>query len=338
MRPFNLFPPAVLCVFILSSSCKDNTAGCPADSDILTSFVSETGDIALVTNSGEAYLQSDDGCTFLEQYFTPGFEDIYVFTDDEIFVTTDDGSLFPVTNTFYDEVNEYTVLQDAIILSTDDSTLHWNSFVLQSPLAPSVEDYVALRACLLNNTCDFLDNRIDIVSDPENITNKVFQFTAVPPSANMVTSKSSIERTFNYFVKGMNLWYEAKYYIADGMPYSIADFENSYFNESPGPRIVFNGNALAIENKFGDKIKYYQDTPVAFQTGEWVTVKVHFLFSETNNGYIELWQNGIRIMEVTGINLPLFNSIQNSLEVGISATQTGCVLLVDDVRLSPVPF
>ncbi|MBK9504013.1 MAG: hypothetical protein IPO03_01165 [Bacteroidetes bacterium] len=65
---------------------------------------------------------------------------------------------------------------------------------------------------------------------------------------------------------------------------------------------------------------------------------MHFMFSETNNGYIELWQNGIRIMEVTGINLPLFNSIQNSLEVGISATQTGCVLLVDDVRLSPVPF
>jgi hypothetical protein len=64
----------------------------------------------------------------------------------------------------------------------------------------------------------------------------------------------------------------------------LLTMKNSYFNESPGPRIVFNGNALAIENKFGDKIKYYQDTPVAFQTGEWVTVKVHFLFSETNNG------------------------------------------------------
>lgn len=338
MRPFNPFHLAVLCVFILSSSCKDNTAGCPADADILTSFVTETGDIALVTNSGEAYLQSDDGCTYLEQYFTPGFGEIYVFGEDEIFVTTDDGSLFPVTNNFYDEVNNYTVLQDAIILSTDDSTLHWNSFVLQSPLAPTVEDYVALRACLLTNTCDFLDNRIDIVSDPENIANQVFQFTAVPPSANMVTSKSSIERTFNYFVKGMNLWFEAKYYIAEGMPYSIADFENSYFNESPGPRIVFNGDALAIENKFGDKIKYYQNTPITFPKAEWVTVKVHFLFSENNTGFIELWQNGIKIIDVSGINLPLFNSIQNSLEVGLSATSEGGVLLVDDIRLSTVPF
>lgn len=338
MRPFNPFHLAVLCVFILSSSCKDNSTGCPADADILTSFVSETGDIALVTNSGEAYLQSDDGCTYLEQYFTPGFEEIYAFGEDEIFVTTDDGSLFPVTNNFYDEVNDYTVLQDAIILSTDDSTLHWNSFVLQSPLAPTVEDYVALRACLLTNTCDFLDNRIDIVADPENIANQVFQFTAVPPSANMVTSKSSIERTFNYFVKGMNLWFEAKYYIAEGMPYSIADFENSYFNESPGPRIVFNGDALAIENKFGDKIKYYQNTPITFPKAEWVTVKVHFLFSENNSGLIELWQNGIKIIDVSGINLPLFNSIQNSLEVGLSATSEGGVLLVDDIRLSAVPF
>ena len=338
MRQISALSCVLLCTAILSSSCKDKNSGCPLDEDVLTTINFESGDIGIVTYSGEAYVQSDNGCTFLEQYFTAGFEDIYVFEGDDIYVTADDGSLFPVTNTFFDDVENYEVLQDAIILSNSDTALHWNSFVLQSPLAPTVESYVDLRACILNNTCDFLDNRIDIVTDPENSDNHVFQFSAEPPSANMITSKSSIERTFNYFTKGMDLWFEAKYYISDGMPYSIADFENSYFNESPGPRIVFNDGALAIENKFGDKIKYFQETPVAFPNDQWVTVKIHLTFSETATGKIELWQDGVSILNVTGINLPLINSIQNSLEVGISSTPYGCVLLVDDIRLSPEPF
>ncbi len=331
---------AGLCLFILvmSSSCKNKNEGCPADDDILTSFVSETGDVGIVTNSGEAYLQTEEGCSFLVQYFTPGFENIYVETDSGLYITVDDGSLFPVTNTFFDDVEDYTILQDAIAMSTADTTLHWNSFVLQSPLAPEVEDYVALRQCLLAGTCDFLDNRIDVTIDPVNAMNHVFQFTAMPPTANMVTSKSSIERTFNYFTKGMDLWFEAKYYIVSGMPYSIVDFENSYFDMSPGPRVVFNGNTLAIENKFGDKIKYFPTAPPPVPINAWFTVKVHFKFSETNTGIIQLWQNNLLIMDITGINLPLFNSIQNSLEVGASASSIGCVLLVDDIRLSPLPF
>lgn len=338
MLKFSYLTISVCSLLLLSSSCKNNNLGCPSADETLTTFATETGDVGIVTQSGEGYVQTDAGCEFYVQYFTPGFDDVYVSTDTGLYITVDDGSLFPVTNSFFEDVTAYDNFIDAIATSTADTNLHWNSFVLQSPLAPEVEDYVALRICLLNGTCDFLDNRIDIVSDPDNASNKVFQFSAVPPSADMITSKCSIERTFNYFTKGMDLWYEAKYYIVSGMPYSLVDFENSYFDQSPGPRVVFNGNALAIENKFGEKTKYYQNSPINFPTGEWVTLKVHFIFSETNTGIIQLWQNGNLIINTTGINLPLFNSIQNSLEVGISASSIGCVLLVDDVRLSPDPF
>jgi hypothetical protein len=327
-----------LTIVALSSSCKNKDAGCPADDDVLTTLVFESGDVGIVTNSGEAYIQNEDGCSFLVQYFTPGFEDIYIETDSGLFITTDDGSLFEVTNAFFDDVESYTVLQDAIATSTADTNLHWNSFVLQSPLAPEVENYVDLRLCLMAGTCDFLDNRIDIVVDPTNASNHAFQFTAVAPTANMVTSKSSIQRTFNYFTKGMDLWYEAKYFIVSGMPFSLVDFENSYFDMSPGPRVVFSGNTLAIENKFGDKIMYYPASPPEVPVGEWFTVKVHLQFSDTNSGIIQLWQDGEVLLDINGINLPLFNSIQNSLEVGLSASSIGCVLLVDDVRLSPEPF
>jgi len=338
MRNLNFTGANLIAVILSVSSCRDATTGCPDEQDVLTSFVSETDVTGIVTNSGEAYIQDDNGCTFLVQYFTPGFDSIYIFSDSGLYIQTEEGDLFPVTNSFFDDCENYDTFLDLMATSIEDTDKHWNSFVLQSPLAQTVDEYVDLRACILNETCDFLDNRIDVVSDPVNASNTVIQLTSVAPSENMITAKSSIERTFNYFNKGMDLWFEAKYFIVSGMPFSFADFENSYFDQSPGPRIIVDGNALAIENKFGDKIEYIPLAAPEIPLGQWFTIKVHFQFSETNTGIIELWQDGVLLMSITGINLPLFNSIQNSLEVGVSSTSVGCVLLVDDIRLSPEAF
>lgn len=333
------YPYPFLCALaILVASCGDKQAGCPAEGDILDTFLSETGETGIITQSGEAYVQDDQGCTFLVQYFTEGWDDIYVFTDTGMYVQTDEGDLFPITNTFYDDFEPYGTFTDLIATSVDDTDLHWNSFTLQSPLAPTIESYVALRNCILDGSCDFLDNRFDLVADPEDPDDQVLQCTAVAPSADMVTSKSSIERTFNYFNAGMDLWFEARYYIVSGYPFSLADFENRSFDQSPGPRIVLSGNKLAIENKFGDKLMYYPPAAPEVPVGEWFTVKVHFRFSTTEDGVIELWQNNALILSTSGINLPVGNSVQNSLETGVTATNIGCVLLVDDVRLSPEPF
>ena len=306
---------------------------------MLASFVVETGETAILTQSGEAYVQDHNGCTFLLQYFTPGWDDIYVETDSGIYITTDEGDLFAIENSFIDDMEVYTAFPDMIAMSIDDTLKHWTSFTLQSPLAPTLEAYVALRACILYGSCDFLDNRQDISTDPADATNQVLKCTAVPPSADMVTSKSSIERGFIYFKEGDDLWFESRFFISSGMPFSLVDFENRYFDQSPGPRLIISGNKLAIENKFEEKITYYPpevapDVPV----GEWFTVKVHLTFSTNNSGVIEVWQNNTLVMSVNGVNLPLGNSIQNSLEIGVTATDIGCVLLVDDVRLADAPF
>jgi len=50
-------------------------------------------------------------------------------------------------------------------MSVSDTNLYWNSFTLQSPAAPEVSDYVALRQCILNGTCTFIDNKIELVAD-----------------------------------------------------------------------------------------------------------------------------------------------------------------------------
>jgi hypothetical protein len=67
-------------------------------------------------------------------------------------------------------------------------------------------------------------------------------------------------------------------------------------------------------------------------------VKIHLKFSAANNGIVQLWQNGNLIIDKSGITLPLSNSIQNSLEVGISATSNNSILWVDDIRISDTEF
>lgn len=327
---------AGLLLLILNLNCKKDGV-CPEESDILDSFTTEDGITGFVTTDGKAYIEDNNGCNFYVQYFNPGYDSIYVFTDSGIYINTEDGP-FPVSNNFFEDFENYEQFIDIITMSITDTNLYWNSFTLQSPLAPEIQDYVDLRNCILAGTCGFLDNTIQIITDPTNDLNKVIQFYSVASTGNMITAKCSIDKQSNYFVKGMNLWYEAKYYIVNGMPYSLVDFENSYFDQSPGPRVVIEDNKLAIENKFAEKITYYPTSGLAVPTNQWFTVKVHFYLSDEQDGIIEMWQDGNLILSTTGINIPLSISIQNSLELGISATDIGATLLVDDVRLSEFPF
>jgi hypothetical protein len=157
----------------------------------------------------------------------------------------------------------------------------------------------------------------------------------------MITSKSSIESTITFFRKGENVWFEGKYLIASSqLPYSLVDFENQWFNLSPGPRLVIIDGALAIENKFGLKVMYKQQRSPTLQLprGQWVNIKVHIGYNNDNTGVVEVWQDGVRIIAASGVTLPTPNSIQTNLEVGITATDNAAEVLVDDIRLSSKPF
>jgi len=66
-------------------------------------------------------------------------------------------------------------------------------------------------------------------------------------------------------------------------------------------------------------------------------VRFHVTLSERADGVVELWQDGIKIVDARGQTLPLAHSIYNSLEVGISAHSFGqqpSTLYVDDVSIS----
>lgn len=332
---------ALLCLACYALvSCNGSAvapSSCPQEKDILSTIIDADGTTYTVATDGYVYKMNGSACERFLKYFEPGFEDAnYVRRGDTVYYTTPQG-LFPARNSFTETWDRYGAFADMFIQAKEHSDRFWNTMTLQSPLAPTVSDYVALRTCILNGTCSFRDNRIDVVQDPQNASNKVMRFTAVAPSAGMVTSKASIESTTAYFKRGSNLWFEARYLFASTLPYSIADFESGWFDQSPGPRIVISGGAFAVENKFGNKLMFRQSAPVPIPIGTWVTVKIHLVFHE-EHGRIELWQDDVRILAVDAPTLPLLIAVQNNVEVGISATSQACVVYVDNVRLSPLPL
>lgn len=66
---------------------------------------------------------------------------------------------------------------------------------------------------------------------------------------------------------------------------------------------------------------------------EWFTLKVHLKYSNEDDGVIEIWQNGASIISTTGINLPTSNSIQNVLEIGVSASSISYEMQMDNSKI-----
>jgi Polysaccharide lyase len=324
---------------ILFGGCKqEETNDCRSKGAILETFITPEGKEAYIFENGAAFINNNGSCEFVLQYFDPNFlSNNYKVDATGKFLITNEG-LFPVKNEFIDNVQSYSVFTDLFIKSIADTHLYWSGFTLQSPAAKTVSDYVALRKCILDGTCTFFDNKIELASDPLIVTNQVLKFTSVAPTPRMVTAKTSIESEINFFEKDADLWFQADYFLESGTPFSIADFENSYFDEGPGPRVVIRNNVLSVENKFGAKKEYFQSSPVSIPSKKWFTVKVHLKFNNLTAGVIELWQDGIKVISATGINLPTSNSIQNRVEVGVTATSVGCVLFMDNIKISSSPF
>ena len=304
---------------------------------LLENFVDNNGNDIYIYEDGKLSINSNGACEFQFQYFDPNFEtEKYTMNASGTFANSD-SDLIPVKNNFSEDFEKSKFI-DLFSSDVNDPNLFWTSFTLQSPQAKTVSAYVALSKCILEETCDFLDNQITIVEDPTNAENKVLEFNSVAPSADMIVSKCSMQSVLGYFKKGDDLWFEADYYIKDGMPFTLVDFENSYFEGSPGPRVIIRSNALELENKFGAKLQFKSNSTMAIAVREWFTVKVHLKFSNTEDGILELWQDGAKIISAIGINLPTSNSIQNVLEVGISATEESTTLLMDNLRISDTPF
>jgi hypothetical protein len=266
----------------------------------------------------------------------------YVERDGQIFRRSDAGELFAVKRTFTEDFENLSSMRDLIGLERG-----WTTFTLQSPKVPDVRSYIALRNRILKEGGGFVDNRIEPVTERAHGGRGALKMVSTERSRGMVTCKASLSTELMHFVKGDDVWYSAWYYVPEGgpLPSTWMDLETTWLHEHPGIRIMTTGGGrfLCVELKWAGKPVYRQTRgrEVPFPTGRWVQVKTHFKLSEKDDGVVELWQDGEKIIDARGQTLVLSHAIYNSLEVGISAysEQKGdCTLFVDDVRLSSEPL
>jgi hypothetical protein len=279
---------------------------------------------------------------FIQQVYDPDFyAKNYVERNSVIFRKAANGNLVPVRQQFTDGFEHAKPVREWIGPDTG-----WTAFTLQSPKAPSVKDYVGLRNRILKGQSDFLDNRVELSADIVHSGQRALKTYSVPPSPTMVCAKASLDTELLHFVKGDDVWFSGCYYVPDGcgMPFTVMDLETTWIKEYPGIRIVIAGGKYAMfELKWGAKPKYRQPKgrEVVFPVAKWVHLKAHLILSDRDDGVIELWQDGIKIIDTRGQTLPLGHTIYNSFETGITAhndRSKPATLYVDDVSISNKPL
>jgi hypothetical protein len=276
-----------------------------------------------------------------ELYDPDFFAKNYQVEDGQVYILDpDSGERYLVKRYFSDSFENAASIRDLIGLERG-----WTSFTLQSPQAPTVEDYNKLADQILKGESGFLDNRVEPSSRHAHSGQKSLKTLAVAPVSGMSCTKASLSSMLMYYVKGDDVWYSAWYYYEKiGKFNTLMDLESTYVLGYPGMRICLNSGYLYFElAKWTPKSLYRQnvspETP--FPIKRWVHIKTRLRLSEGEDGIVQLWQDGKLIIDQRGQTLPFAGAVYNSLEIGLSAHAFGpntAVLYVDDVVISDKPI
>ena len=219
----------------------------------------------------------------------------------------------------------------------------WTHFTLQSPQAPTVSAYNALRKRILSGESGFLDNRIEPTVQRAHSGQRALQAYAVAPAGGMCC-KASLHTTLLHFVKDDDFWFAAWLYVErPGKFITLMDLETTFVEQHPGMRIRLCDGRLDCElAKWIPKRVYRQqnDEIVHFPMGEWVRVKLRLRLSEREDGIVQLWQNEERVLDERGQTLPFAEAVYDDLEIGLSAhseSDSEAIVYVDDVVISDMP-
>ncbi len=288
---------------------------------------------------GDAWIRDPDSKTwgyYMHVYDEDLFQKNYVVENNVTYrIDPGSGKRYAMSKHFKADFEDVATLNDLI-----GEKHGFTSFVLQSPSAPKVADYVKLRTGILSGSAQFIDNRVEPSNAQAHAGKQSLRAHSVAPSWGMQCAKAHIESEMLHFVKGDDYWFSGWYYIAEGMPYTISDIKSGWIEGTPGLRLRLEAGIPQFEFKWADKPFYTQSAtaPVAFPVKRWVHVVIHLKLSDEDDGLNELWLDGKQIIKATGRNLPLPDTIYNHVEVGISAAQQDCTVFVDDVEVSDRPF
>jgi len=333
----------------------------PRNTEVTDSMVDHTfkaNGHTLVVIDGDIYVEENPGeYTFIKNYYDPDFfKKYYTVVGNDIYRRSQYGdgkTQVQVSNEYEDDFESYDTIQDVLIskdkivgegkmidgvlsYGPDNVTTRWTSLTLQSPLAPEVADYVALRK-EVGLGGDFLDNRLEPSKLKAHGGDTSIRAYAVKPSRDMVTSKSSFQIEPVHFTAGDDFWFSGWFYFEQGVPTTIMDLESSWLDGASGIRII-----LTEDGRPGVELKAFDKPTVMAQNytlpfNKWIQVKAHFHLDPTE-GLVELWFDDKKVINDSIQTLPLDDTVLDMVEVGISAAHEETVLYFDDVQVSNDPL
>lgn len=293
--------------------------------------------------AGKVYKKEEPGGkrVYVDTLFEPGYrEKNYRFVDGVAYRVGENGKTYKTLRSFSENFEDAQRLADFV-----GEKRGWTGVTLQSPQAPEVADYVALRHRILKSGADFLDNRVEPSGQRVHGGKQALKTVAVARSAKMVCAKASLDTELLHFVKGDDYYFRARYFIeGTTRPFTIMDLESSWLKGYPGLRIRITPEGhLDVELKSLGKYVFRQEKgkEVVFPTDRWVCVEAHFKLTDKQDGLVEVWQDGKQLVSQRGQTLPLADAIYNNLEVGISAhndTEHTATVYVDDLEVSDKPL
>lgn len=189
-------------------------------------------------------------------------------------------------------------------------------------------------------------NRIGLTTERAHTGQNALKCTAAPYDGKK-TSEADIDREGLRFVKGDDVWFSAWYWLegqTEGSTVFLWDLESTALRNTPGRRLFLqNGEMVASDLGKWWSAKKFQAISGApkFPKNKWVEVKIHLRLSDKTDGRMQVWQDGVKVLDEQGKTLPRARTIYDRMQVGVTAnagrTQAQ-TLFVDDVVLSNRPL
>lgn len=190
-------------------------------------------------------------------------------------------------------------------------------------------------------------NRVLITSEHTHSGQQALKCVASAADGKKV-SKADIECDGLQFKKGDHVWFSGWFLLPSGTDASqvfLWDLETSKLRNTPGRRLFLqDGEAVASDlGKWWNAKAFKQpaDAQVKFPKDRWVHVKIHLMLSEGPDGHMQVWQDGVRVLDATGKTLPRASTIYDRMQVGVTANTRNNqeqTVYIDDVMLSNRPI
>jgi hypothetical protein len=187
-------------------------------------------------------------------------------------------------------------------------------------------------------------NQLQISTEIRHSGNRALKFVAAPYDG-VTASKADIQLGGLPFTRGSEVWFSGWYFLAGGSDAGLTflwDLEASGKWQSPGRRLFLQEDeclASDLGKWWGSKtVRQAGGRGIKFPKDQWVQLRVHLVLSERDDeGLIEVWQDGVKVLDAQAQTLPTAKTVYDRLQVGLTANGNRShsqTLYLDDVILS----